>query len=338
MAVIAVLDLVRIKEGGGAREALDDARELAGHAERLGYGRFWMAEHHNMPGTASAATSLAIAHVAAGTRTIRVGAGGVMLPNHSPLVIAEQFGTLEALFPNRIDLGLGRAPGGDLLTMRALRRDPRSAEHFPQDVLELQALLGPERPAQHVRAFPGIGTAVPLWILGSSLHGAQLAAHLGLPFAFAAHFAPAALLPAFRIYRERFKPSRRHPRPWAALSVNVVAAKDDRSAQRLATTQQMAVVDIFRGELGASRPPIDDIDTYWTGMEKQQSATFLSRSITGAPGTVRDRLAALIAETRADELLIVSDIFDMRQRIDSLEITADVLASLPADDARVCPA
>src|SRR5262245_35783860 len=261
------------------RRARDNARDLAAHAETLGYRRFWLAEHHNMPGIASAATSLAIAHVAAGTRSIRVGAGGIMLPNHAPLVIAEQFGTLARLFPGRIDLGLGRAPGTDQETVRALRRDWSSADSFPHDVLELQAYFAPVQPGQRVQAVPAAGTEVPIWILGSSMFGAQLAAELGLPYAFASHFAPELLMPALQIYRARFKPSRQLAEPYAMVGVNIIAADDDRTARRLATTQQMSFVDIFRGTRGLSRPPIEDIESYWSPLEKAQAQQMLARSI-----------------------------------------------------------
>ncbi|WP_420142633.1 LLM class flavin-dependent oxidoreductase [Sphingomonas sp.] len=326
MAALSILDLVRIRQGSDARTALDHARDLAGHAETLGYTRFWVAEHHNMPGIASAATSLVVGHIAAGTSRIRVGAGGIMLPNHSPLVIAEQFGTLDALFPGRIDLGLGRAPGTDQMTWRALRRDPMAAERFPQDVRELQALLGPEREHQRIRAVPGTGSEVPLWILGSSLFGAQLAAEFGLPYAFASHFAPAALRDALAVYRQRFQPSAQLDRPYAMIGVNIIAAETDAEARRLWTTQQMSVADLFRGARGLSRPPIDDIDTYWTPQERQQAQGFLARSIVGSPDTVRDGIAALLAETAADELMIVSDIYDHDARRRSYALIAEAAA------------
>ena len=328
MTRISILDLVRIRQGSDARAALDAARDLAATAERLGYTRFWMAEHHNMPGIASAATSVAIAHVAAGTSTIRVGAGGIMLPNHSPMVIAEQFGTLASLHPGRIDLGIGRAPGTDPLTLRALRRGPDASDRFPQDLLDLQALLAPEQPGQRIRAIPGAGTEVPLWILGSSLFGARLAAELGLPYAFASHFAPAALLPALHAYRERFRPSAQLARPYAAIGVNIIAADSEAEARRLATTQQMAVASIFRGERGLSLPPIDDIGDFWTEAERAQAQTFLARSIVGTVEQVRDGIAALVAETGADELMIVSDVFDLSARVRSVELIAEAAAGL----------
>jgi luciferase family oxidoreductase group 1 len=333
MTALSILDLVRVRQGSDARAALDGARDLAAHAEALGYTRFWMAEHHNMPGVASAATAVAIAHVAAGTSRIRVGAGGVMLPNHAPLVIAEQFGTLETLFPGRIDLGLGRAPGTDQLTLRALRRDPRNADNFPQDVLELQALLAPVREGQRIQAVPGGGTRVPLWILGSSLFGAQLAAQLGLPYAFASHFAPQALIPALRIYREQFEPSEQLDRPHAMIGVNIIAADSDAEARRLATTQQMSVADLFRGARGLSKPPIDDINSYWTPAERAQAQGFLSRSIVGSFATVRDGIGALVEETGADELMVVSDVFHHDARLRSYALIAEAAGITPLSEA-----
>ncbi len=322
MANLSILDLVRVRQGNDVRGALDEAREFARHAEVHEFNRYWVAEHHNMPGIGSAATSVVIGHIAAGTSTIRVGAGGIMLPNHSPLVIAEQFGTLETLFPGRIDLGLGRAPGTDQLTWQAMRRDPMASDRFPQDVMELYTLLGPLREGQRVQAVPGTDTHVPLWILGSSLFGAQLAAELGLPYAFASHFAPAALMPALELYRRRFRPSPVLERPYAMVGVNIVAADTDTEAQRLATTQQMAVADLFRGTRGLSKPPIDDIDTYWTASERGQARSFYERAIIGGPDTVRTGMASLIAETQADELMIVTDVFDFEARCHSLELIA----------------
>lgn len=328
MTPISILDLVRVRQGSDIRSALDNSRDLAAHAETWGYRRFWVAEHHNMPGIASAATSLVIAHIAAGTSRIRVGAGGIMLPNHAPLVIAEQFGTLATLFPARIDLGLGRAPGTDPLTLRALRRSPMSAETFPQDVIELQALLAPAQEGQAIQAIPGAGTQPPLWILGSSLFGAELAAHLGLPFAFASHFAPAALLPALRAYRASFRPSEQLDAPHAMIGVNIIAAPSDEEARRLATTQQMSVTDLIRGARGLSRPPIDDIETYWTPAEKPKVASFLARSIVGSPETVREGLRDLVQETGADELMIVSDVFEHEARLRSYELIARVAGAI----------
>jgi luciferase family oxidoreductase group 1 len=281
-----------------------------------------------MPGVASAATSLVLAHLAAGTTTIRVGAGGVMLPNHAPYVIAEQFGTLARLFPGRIDLGLGRAPGTDHLTLRALRRTPEAAETFPQDVLELQAFLAPAAPGQRIQAVPAAGTEVPLFILGSSHFGAMLAAELGLPYAFASHFAPDHLVPALEIYRSRFKPSEQLDRPYAMVGVNIIAAESDDKARRLATTQQMSFTNIFRGARGLSQPPIDDIETYWTPMEKAQAKRMLARSIVGTPDTVRKGIGALVEETGADELIVVSDVYEHSERLRSFKLIAEA-AGLP---------
>jgi luciferase family oxidoreductase group 1 len=324
---LSVLDLAHVAEGATPADALHNSLDLAQHAERWGYKRFWLAEHHNMVGIASAATAIVIGHVAAGTRTIRVGAGGIMLPNHAPLVVAEQFGTLEALYPGRIDLGLGRAPGTDHLTVRALRRHPSSAETFPRDVLELQAFLGDLQPGQAVQAVPGTGSHVPLWILGSSLFGAQLAARLGLPFAFASHFAPDALLPALQVYRAEFQPSEQLQRPYAMVGVNVIAAEDD-EARRLFTSLQQAVTKMFRGTRGRLPPPIDDIETYWSPVEKNQVSNMLSRSLVGSPETVRHGLEDFIEETSADELIIASAIYDHAARLRSYEILADVHEAL----------
>jgi luciferase family oxidoreductase group 1 len=324
MVPFSILDLAHVVEGATPSDALRNSLDLARHAERLGYHRFWLAEHHNMVGIASAATSVAIGYVAGGTSKIRVGAGGIMLPNHSPLVIAEQFGTLASLYPGRIDLGLGRAPGTDQLTLRALRRDPMAAETFPQDVLELQALLGPVEPGQVVRAVPGAGTNVPLIILGSSLFGAQLAAMLGLPYAFASHFAPDALIPALEIYRERFEPSATLEKPYAIVACNVIAADTDAEARRLFTSVQQAFVSMQRGTRGRLQPPIDDIESYWTPPEKAQASRMLARSFVGGPDTVRSGLAAFIAETKADELIVASAIYDHKARVRSYETLAEV--------------
>jgi len=324
MTALSILDLVRVTEATDARGALDNARDLATHAERWGYRRIWVAEHHNMPGIASAATSIVLGHIAAGTKTIRVGAGGIMLPNHAPYVIAEQFGTLARLFPGRIDLGLGRAPGTDQLTLRALRRTSEAADNFPQDVLEVQAFLAPAGPTQRIQAVPAAGTNVPLWILGSSHFGAMLAAELGLPYAFASHFAPELLNQALEIYRARFKPSEQLDRPYAMVGVNIVAARTDGEARRLATTQQMSFANLFRGARGLSQPPIDDIESYWSPAEKTQAMRMLARSIVGSPDTVGAGIDALVAETGADELIVVSDIYDHRIRLRSFELIAEV--------------
>ncbi|HEX7062291.1 MAG TPA: LLM class flavin-dependent oxidoreductase [Woeseiaceae bacterium] len=327
MVPISILDLVRVTGDTDARTALDNARDLARRAEQWGYRRFWVAEHHNIPSIASAATSIVISHVAAGTSTIRVGAGGIMLPNHSPLVIAEQFGTLDLLFPGRIDLGLGRAPGTDPSTLRLLRRSPAAAENFPQDVLDLQALLAPPQPEQTIQATPGAGSCVPLWILGSSHFGAVLAAELGLPYAFAAHFAPQQLMAALELYRTRFKPSRQLERPHAMVGVNIIAADSDEEARRLWTTQQMSFTNLVRGAMRSlSQPPIDDIERYWTPMEKAQVSQMLSRSVAGSPAAVRDWAGALVEETAADELIIVSDVYEHAARLRSFELIAHALA------------
>jgi luciferase family oxidoreductase group 1 len=319
---LSVLDLAPIVEGGTVSDALRNSLDLAQHAERWGYRRFWLAEHHNASGIASAATAVVIAHVAAGTQTIRVGAGGIMLPNHAPLVIAEQFGTLAALHQGRIDLGLGRAPGTDQLTMFALRRDQVGADvdRFPQDVLELQALLGDPQPGQAVRAIPGMGSHVPLWILGSSLYGAQLAAALGLPYAFASHFAPDALLPALEVYRDRFEPSEQLQQPHAMVAANVIAADDDAEARRLFTSVQQTFTNVLRGRRGQLPPPIDDIETYWTPEEKFRVSGMLHRSYVGSPETVREGLEGFTGETGADELIVATAIHDHAARLRSYEI------------------
>lgn len=328
MTAFSILDLAPIPKGSTATDALHRSRALAQTAERLGFTRFWLAEHHNFPGIASAATSLVIGYVAEGTRTIRVGAGGIMLPNHSPLVIAEQFGTLDALYPGRIDLGLGRAPGTDQETWRALRRDVQSAERFPQDVMELQALLGPARPDQRIKAVPGTGSQVPLWILGSSLFGAQLAAHLGLPYAFASHFAPDALLEALNVYRTRFQPSAQLDKPYAMIGVNVVAAETDDAAKRLFTSVQQAFVGVIRDARTQLPPPVDDMDAHWSPAEKAYVNRMLRYGFAGSAATVREGLQATIAETVADEVMVTSMIYDHAARLRSTEILADAVQGL----------
>jgi luciferase family oxidoreductase group 1 len=329
----SILDLAPVALGSTPAQALRNSLDLAQHAERWGYNRYWLAEHHNMVGIASAATAVAIGYIAGGTRTIRVGSGGIMLPNHAPLVIAEQFGTLESLYPGRIDLGLGRAPGTDQQTLRALRRDPANAENFPHDVLELQALLGPLQPEQVVQAVPGTGLNVPLWILGSSLFGAQLAAMLGLPYAFASHFAPEALAPALRIYRDRFEPSQQLQRPYAMVGVSVVAAETDAEARRLFTSAQQSFTNLLRGTRGQLRPPIDDIEAYWTPAEKTRVAGMLACAFVGSRQTVRRALEAFIEETGADELIVASAIYDHAARLRSYEILAEVRNALGREAA-----
>ena len=325
MTILSVLDLANVPEGATPADALHRSRDLARVAEEAGYRRFWLAEHHNMVGIASAATSVAIGYVAGSTSTIRVGAGGIMLPNHSPMVIAEQFGTLASLYPGRIDLGLGRAPGTDQMTLRALRRSPQTSDHFPQDVLELQALLGPVQPGQSIQAVPGAGTNVPLWILGSSLFGAQLAAMLGLPYAFASHFAPEALMQALEVYRETFKPSEQLDRPHAMVGCNVIIADTDEAARRLFTTHQQNATNLFRGTRGRMRPPIDDIEDYWSPMEKMQASRMLACSFVGSPATVREKLQAFVAHTGADELMVAGAIYDNDARLRSFRLLAEVM-------------
>ena len=328
MTKYSILDLVRIRENGNAKISLNNARNLARQAEQWGYTRFWMAEHHNMPGIASAATSVAIGHVAEGTEKIRVGAGGIMLPNHPPLVIAEQFGTLDALFPGRIDLGLGRAPGTDQLTLRALRRHPGSADNFPQDVLELQALLGPVQPDQRIRAVPGANSHVPLWILGSSTFGAAMAGEFGLPYAFASHFAPDYLYTALETYRSRFKPSEQQATPYCMMGINIIVAPSDEEAEFLASTQRMSVTNLLRGDRGLSKPPIADINTYWSIDERVQAQRMLAMSVVGSPDTVREKLEGILTQTRVNELMIVSDIYDHSLRLQSYEYIAQIMQAL----------
>lgn len=327
MIPLSVLDLVPVLRGGTVGDALARSLDLAQHVERFGYRRFWVAEHHNMTGIASAATSVVLAHIAGGTSTIRVGAGGIMLPNHSPLVIAEQFGTLAALHPDRIDLGLGRAPGSDQRAMRALRRGPEASDDFPRDVQELQALLGPVRPGQAVQAVPGGGSEVPIWILGSSTFGAQLAAALGLPYAFASHFAPRDLPDALAAYRTQFQPSKQLAKPRAMVGVNVFAAETDEEARRLFTSAQQQFTDLVRGSPGPLRPPIDDIDKYWLPAEKARASAMLEFAIIGSPATVRSGLERVVRKTNADELILVAAIHDHAARVRSYEIAADAVRS-----------
>jgi luciferase family oxidoreductase group 1 len=322
---LSILDLAHVPVGTTVSQALQHAIAYAQRADELGFTRIWYAEHHNMPGIASAATSVLIGRVAAATRRIRVGAGGIMLPNHSPLVIAEQFGTLEALFPGRIDLGLGRAPGTDGLTWRALRRDPRASDLFPDDVQELQALLGPVQPGQRIRAVPGADSNVPLWILGSSLFGAQLAAQLGLPYAFASHFAPAALFDALQVYRQMFRPSAQLAKPFAMPAVNVICADTDAEAQRLFTSLQNVVIGLVTGSPGRLAPPVERIDPLPDAVQ-QRVDSFLSCSFVGSPATVKSGLQKFVADTAADELMVASAIFDPAARLRSLQLLAGAFA------------
>ncbi|WP_421693580.1 LLM class flavin-dependent oxidoreductase [Aestuariivirga sp.] len=327
MVDLSVLDLVPVRQGFTPGDALRESAELARHAEALGYTRFWVAEHHNMEGIASAATAVVIGHLAAHTARIRVGAGGIMLPNHAPLVIAEQFGTLASLFPGRIDLGLGRAPGTDRATLRALRRDATAAESFPDDVLELQAFLGAPEPGQAIRAVPGAGTDVPLWILGSSLYGAQLAALLGLPYAFASHFAPDALEQALALYRERFRPSRQLAQSYAMAGANIVVAETDEEARRLFTSVQMRFVGMIRNERGLLQPPIDDIESYWTPVEKMHASRMMACSFVGSPATVERTLKDFLARTGLDELIVASAIYDQQAKLKSFELLKNLALS-----------
>lgn len=331
MVAVSVLDLVPVVEGEEAGDALRRSIDLARHAEALGYRRYWVAEHHNMVGIASAATSVVIGQLAAATQTMRIGAGGIMLPNHAPLVIAEQFGTLEALFPGRIDLGLGRAPGTDQMTLRALRRSPMSADSFPQDVLELQALFAPAGPNQAVRAVPGAGLKVPLWILGSSLFGAQLAAELGLPYSFASHFAPDALLQAFAVYRERFKPSEQLATPYAMPGINVIAAETDDEARHLASSLQQRFLGMVRGARGKLQPPVADIEALWSPAEKAHVASMLRYAFIGSPDTLRRDLGAFLRQTKADEIMVTAPVFDHEARKRSYAIVAEIAPGIGGD-------
>ncbi|MEO7493636.1 MAG: LLM class flavin-dependent oxidoreductase [Massilia sp.] len=325
MIPFSVLDLAPIAEGGSAADSFRNTLSLAQHAERLGYRRFWLAEHHGMPGIASAATAVLIGHVAGGTSTIRVGAGGVMLPNHAPLVIAEQFGTLESLYPGRIDLGLGRAPGSDQLTARALRRTLASdADEFPQDVAELIDFFS-EQPRQQVRAVPGTGLKVPIWILGSSLFGAQLAAAMGLPYAFASHFAPQQMMQAVALYRANFRPSAQLDKPYVMLGFNVFAADTDDQAKLLATSMQQAFVRLRTGRPGRLQPPQPGYLEQLGLAERALLDQVLSCSAIGAPDTVARELRGFVERTGADELMITSQIFDHAARLHSYEIAAAVM-------------
>jgi luciferase family oxidoreductase group 1 len=321
----SVLDLAPITAGSTAGEALSNSLDLARHAERWGYHRYWLAEHHSMPGIASAATSVAIGYIAGGTSTIRVGAGGIMLPNHAPLVIAEQFGTLEALYPGRIDLGLGRAPGSDPRTARALRRNlGSSGDTFPQDLQELQAYFQPAAPGQGVRAVPGEGLQVPLWLLGSSDFSARLAAELGLPFAFASHFAPDYLHHALELYRRNFKPSPVLAHPHVMIGVNVFAAASDGEAQRLFTSLQQQFLNLVRGTPGQLPPPVDSMEGRITFTEQAHLERFTRFSAVGSPATVRRKLTEIVSETGADELIATAQIYDHTARLRSFEILAEV--------------
>ena len=331
MVPLSLLDLAPVPEGGDAGHALRNALDLARHAEALGYARYWMAEHHNMPGIASAATAVALAHVAAGTRRIRVGAGGIMLPNHAPLIIAEQFGTLAALHPGRIDLGLGRAPGTDQIAALAMRRTlAGDADQFPQDVVELLSYFRPATPGQALQAVPGAGAEVEVWILGSSTFGAQLAAALGLPYAFASHFAPGQMREAVSLYRERFRPSERLSAPHVMLGVNVFAAETDAEARRLFSSLRQAFVNLRRGRPGKLPPPVDDLDADLDPYARAVLARSLACSVVGGPETVRRGLQEFAASTGADELMVTAQIFDHAARRRSFEIVAHVHGQVAA--------
>jgi luciferase family oxidoreductase group 1 len=330
MVPLSILDLSPIVQGGTASEALRHTLDLARHAEQWGYRRFWLAEHHSMPGIASAATAVAIAHVAAGTSKIRVGSGGVMLPNHAPLVIAEQFGTLESLFPGRIDLGLGRAPGTDPLTARALRRGAaNSADTFPQDVLELQAYFRPAVPGQAVRAVPGEGLSVPIWLLGSSLYSAHLAAALGLPYAFASHFAPDDLAEALQLYRGEFRPSAALKRPYAMAAVAACAADSDAEAERLFTSIQQGFVNLRRRTPIPLPPPVESMEGRWTALEKGGVQHAFREAIIGSPAKVKDGIEAFLRRTGVDELMVTCSVFDHGARLRSFELVAQACGAGP---------
>ena len=326
---LSMLDLVAVREGGSVADALALALRTAQHVESLGFQRYWVAEHHNMPGIASSATAVLVGHIAGGTRTIRVGSGGIMLPNHAPLVVAEAFGTLGELYPGRIDLGLGRAPGTDGPTMRALRRDRvETEEDFPRDVSELQRLLGPAQPGQRITAVPGAGTQVPIWLLGSSLFSAQLAAERGLPYAFASHFAPRLLHQAIDLYRRLFRPSAALARPYVAIGVPVIAAESDAEAEYLASSTYQRVLGILTGRRGLLQPPVEGYGALLSPQERAAIGDFLAAGVVGGPETVRDGLRALAEATRADEFMLVSDVFDPALRLRSLEITAQAHATV----------
>ncbi|MCA7023965.1 MULTISPECIES: LLM class flavin-dependent oxidoreductase [Stenotrophomonas] len=320
MIPLSVLDLAPVCEGATPGQAFANMLDLARHAERWGYHRYWLAEHHNMPGIASAATSVLIGHVAGGTSRIRVGAGGIMLPNHSPLQVAEQFGTLASLYPGRIDLGLGRAPGTDHATARALRRYFDSADQFPQDVTELLHYFEPVQPGQAVQAVPGAGIEVPVWLLGSSLFSARLSAAMGLPFAFASHFAPDAMDEALALYRRDFRPSARLRTPWAILALNVVASESEAQSRRLFTTQQQGFVNLRRGRPGRIPPPVDDIEAFWEPHEKAGVERALACTVLGDPEQVGEGLAAFAARHRPDEMMLTANIFDHGARLRSFEL------------------
>lgn len=322
---ISVLDLAPIRTDGGPEQALRNSMALAQHAEKLDFTRFWVAEHHNMDGIASSATAVLIGYLAAGTRSIRLGAGGVMLPNHAPLVIAEQFGTLATLYPGRIDLGLGRAPGADQYTAHALRRERSgSADDFPEDLSELQRYLGPLQPNQRVIAMPGAGTNVPIWLLGSSLFSAQLAGQRGLPYAFASHFAPRMMHEAIRVYRNHFKPSAVLDKPYVMLGVPLLAADTDEQAQYLATSAYQRILALLRGQSLVQKPPVKSMEGLWLAHERQAVGEFFGLAMVGGPDTIRSHVNQLLEQTNADELIFTSDMYDFVDRLHSYEILANL--------------
>jgi len=322
----STLDLVPVRPDGGPAQSLRNSLDLARHVEKLGYTRFWVAEHHNMDGIASSATSVLLAYLAGGTSSIRVGSGGVMLPNHAPLVIAEQFGTLESLYPGRIDLGLGRAPGSDQMTAHALRRERSgSSDDFPEDVAELMKYLGPRTPDQRVIAVPGTGTQVPIWLLGSSLFSAQLAGERGLPYAFASHFAPRYVHEAIRVYRNHFKPSEVLDKPYVMLGVPLVAADTDEQADYLATSVYQRILALMRGQSLMQRAPVPSMDGLWLPHEKEAVASFLGLAMVGSPQKIRAKLEVLIEQTQADELIFTCDLYEHADRLHSYELLAQVM-------------
>jgi luciferase family oxidoreductase group 1 len=328
---LSLLDLVAVREGGTVGDALSIARRTAQHVEQLGFQRYWLAEHHNMSGIASSATAVLIGHIAGATQRLRVGSGGVMLPNHAPLVVAEAFGTLAELYPGRIDLGLGRAPGTDQMTMRALRRDRVETEaDFPRDVAELQHLLAPAAPGQRLVATPGAGTQVPIWLLGSSLFSAQLAAERGLPYAFASHFAPRLLLQALEVYRSRFQPSATLAKPYAIVGVPLVAAPTDEEAEFLASSTQQRVLGILTGRRGQLPPPVRGFMQHLHPQERAAIEDFMACAVVGGPQTVQQGLQSLLQATQADELMLVCDVFDPDLRLRSLTLAAQAVQSAPA--------
>ena len=337
MTRYSVLDLCSVKEGGNAAESFRNAVDLAQHAERWGYTRFWLAEHHNMEGIASAATSVLIGHVAGETETIRVGSGGVMLPNHAPLIVAEHYGTLATLYPGRIDLGVGRAPGTDGAAAHAMRRSLSREEDFPQQVRELLTFLGPEQPGQTVRAVPGQGTNVPVWLLGSSTYSAQLAAAMGLPFAFAAHFAPQDMVDALRLYRRYFQASQYLTEPYSAVGVPLVAAETDEEARRLATSPYQRFLRLIRGQRLLTPPPVDSMDGLWTSQERALVEMRLAAAIVGGPETLVEKIAALLKEVEVDEVIFVSDLYRHADRLRSYELAMEAIRSVGESHALLEP-